>query len=160
MLSLSSAPALLSDLLKCPFSSWSLKSPAGQGVGEPTCSEHQCVPGLSWSLPFTSCDHQGPLWEEHQVSHSQVADEDLGRERTHTGLPAGEVQWGGAQVPDCKPFPPPHTACPCAHTWLKPKELAKLQNGENRIGSLVHLSVDFSPGMTSWRSAEHLDTER
>lgn len=61
--SLSSAPALLSDLLvSLPlFLSWSLKSPAGQGVGqEPTCSEHQCVPGLELSLPFTSCDHQGP----------------------------------------------------------------------------------------------------
>ena len=52
--SLSSAPALLSDLLVSLllFLSWSLKLRSGQGVGpEPTCSEHQCVPGLSLPLP-------------------------------------------------------------------------------------------------------------
>lgn len=51
---LSSAPTLLSDLLVSLllFLPWSLKSPAGQGVGqEPTCSEHQCVPGPELSLP-------------------------------------------------------------------------------------------------------------
>ena len=31
------------------------------------------------------------------------------------------------------------------------RELAKLQNGENSIGSLVYFPVDYPPGMMSWR---------
>lgn len=56
-------------------------------------------------------------------------------------------------VPDCKSrFLHPILPARVPTHGSDQRELAKLQNGENRIGSLVHLSVDFSPGMTSWRS--------
>lgn len=55
-------------------------------------------------------------------------------------------------VPDCKS----HFLCPILPSRVSThasdqRELAKLQNGENSIGSLVHFSVDYSPGMISWR---------
>ena len=56
-------------------------------------------------------------------------------------------------VPDCKS----HFLCPilpaCVGAHASDQgELAKLQNGGNSIGSLVHFSVDYPPGMMSWRS--------
>lgn len=56
-------------------------------------------------------------------------------------------------APDCKS----HFFCPILPARVSThasdqRELAKLQNGENSIGSLVHFSVDYPPGMTSWRS--------
>ena len=101
---LSSAPTSLSDLLVSLllFLPWSLKSPAGQGWGRD---------------PHAVCARPGA----EPSSSSSVTCSGL-QMKTHTGLLAGEVRWGGAHCAWLqKPLPLPHTACLCGGTCLRPR---------------------------------------
>lgn len=124
--SLSSTPARPSDLLMSQllFLSWPLRSPIrGQ---EPTCSEHQCVPGLRLSLhSFLWYHPSDPLGAVLGVSPHADEDADSGV-RAHAGLMVGETLGLEPFLPGCKthflsprlPLPP----LPWVHTcFLRPK---------------------------------------